>query len=88
VERPQRSEDERPCGGRAPSEDCSSKAVDFILTLGVVSSPNSVSANTLTGLSAEIGHLRTALEAVADRVRQHEERLRHIEARQPRRKAN
>lgn len=45
MERPQRSEDERPCGGRAPSEDCSSKAVDFILTLGVVSSPNSVSAN-------------------------------------------
>ncbi len=43
---------------------------------------------TLTGLSAEIGHLRTALEAVADRVRHHEERLRRIEARQPRRKAN
>lgn len=43
---------------------------------------------TLTGLSAEIGHLRTALEAIADRVRQHEERLRRIEARQPRRKAN
>ena len=43
---------------------------------------------TLTGLSAEIGHLRTALEAIADRVRQHEERLRHIEARQPRRKVN
>ena len=43
---------------------------------------------TLTGLIAEIGHLRTALEAIADRVRQHEERLRHIEARQPRRKVN
>ncbi|HXH58406.1 hypothetical protein [Iamia sp.] len=43
---------------------------------------------TLTGLSAEIGHLRTALEAVADRVRHHEERLRRIESRQPRRKAN
>jgi len=43
---------------------------------------------TLTGLSAEISHLRTALEAVAERVRQHEERLRRLEARQPHRKAN
>ena len=43
---------------------------------------------TLSGLSAEIGHLRTAIEAVADRVRHHEERLRRIEAHQPRRKAN
>lgn len=42
---------------------------------------------TLTGLSAEIGHLRNSLEAVADRVRQQEERLRRLE-RQPRRKAN
>lgn len=36
---------------------------------------------TLTGLSAEIGHLRTAVEAVADRVRQHEERIRRLEPR-------
>jgi hypothetical protein len=43
---------------------------------------------TLSGLSAEISHLRTALEAVADRVRHQEERLRHLESRQPRRKAN
>lgn len=43
---------------------------------------------TLTGLNAEIGHLRTALEAVADRVRHHEERLRRLETRQPHRKAN
>ena len=42
---------------------------------------------TLTGLGAEIAHLRTALEAVADRVRQHEERLRRLEAPR-RRKAN
>jgi hypothetical protein len=42
---------------------------------------------TLTGLGAEVAHLRTALEAVADRVRRHEERLRRLEAR-PRRKAN
>ena len=42
---------------------------------------------TLTGLAAEISHLRTALEAIADRVRQHEEQLRRIEA-HPRRKAN
>ena len=34
---------------------------------------------TLTGLTAEIGHLRTAVEAVADRVRQHEERIRRLE---------
>jgi len=34
---------------------------------------------TLTALTTEIVHLRTALEAVADRVRQHEERLRRIE---------
>lgn len=42
--------------------------------------------HTLTGLSAEISHLRTSLEAIADRVRQQEERLRRLE-RQPRRKA-
>lgn len=44
--------------------------------------------HTLTGLAAEIAHLRTGLEAVADRVRHHEERLRRLEGRQPRRKAN
>ena len=43
---------------------------------------------TLTGLAAEIGHLRTGIEAIADRVRQQEERLRRLETRQPRRKAN
>lgn len=36
---------------------------------------------TLTGLAAEIGHLRTAVEAVADHVRQHEERIRRLEPR-------
>ena len=36
-------------------------------------------ARTLSGLAAEIGHLRTALEAVAGNVRQHEERLRRLE---------
>ena len=35
---------------------------------------------TLTGLTTEIGHLRTSLEALADRVRQQEERLRRLEA--------
>lgn len=40
-----------------------------------------VDTRTLTGLSAEIGHLRTALEAVAGRVRRHEERLRQLEHR-------
>ncbi|MCC6438134.1 MAG: hypothetical protein IT196_24140 [Acidimicrobiales bacterium] len=43
---------------------------------------------TLTGIAAEIAHLRVGLEAIADRVRRHEERLRRIEGRQPRRKAN
>jgi Family of unknown function (DUF6262) len=42
---------------------------------------------TLTGLTAEIGHLRTAVEVLADRVRHHEERLRRLEAPR-RRKAN
>lgn len=34
---------------------------------------------TLTGLNSDIMHLRLGIEAVADRVRQHEERLRHLE---------
>lgn len=38
-------------------------------------------ARTLSGLSAEIVHLRTALDAVAARVRSHEERLRRLEGR-------
>ena len=36
-------------------------------------------ARTLSGLAAEIGHLRTALEAVVGSVRQHEERLPRME---------
>ncbi len=43
---------------------------------------------TLTGLAAEIGHLRTGLEAIADRIRQQEERLRRLEIQKPHRKAN
>ena len=43
--------------------------------------------HTLTGLAAEIAHLRTGLQALADRVRNQEERIRHLEGRQPRRKA-
>jgi hypothetical protein len=35
---------------------------------------------TLTILTTEIAHLRTALEALGDRVRQQEERLRRLEA--------
>jgi hypothetical protein len=35
---------------------------------------------SLTTLTTEIAHLRTGLEALADRVRQQEERLRHLEA--------
>lgn len=45
--------------------------------------------NTLTGLAAEIAHLRTGIEALADRVRDQEERLRHLERRSTtRRRAN
>jgi uncharacterized coiled-coil protein SlyX len=36
-------------------------------------------AGTLGGLSSEIAHLRTALEAIADKVRRQEERLRRLE---------
>ena len=42
---------------------------------------------TLTGLTVEIGHLRTAVEALADRVRHQEERIRRLEP-PSRRKAN
>lgn len=38
-------------------------------------------AGTLGGLSSEIAHLRTALEAIADKVRRQEERLRRLERR-------
>jgi len=38
-------------------------------------------ARTLTGLAHELAHLRTALEAVADNVRRHEEALRRLERR-------
>jgi hypothetical protein len=40
-----------------------------------------IDTRTLTGLHTEIAHLRTALEAIAHRVRDHEERLRHLERR-------
>jgi hypothetical protein len=35
-------------------------------------------SGTLTGLTDEIATLRTALEAIADRVRHHEEQLRRL----------
>ena len=35
-------------------------------------------AHTLSGLSAEIAHLRTALDAIATTVRRHEEELRRL----------
>jgi Phage integrase family/Family of unknown function (DUF6262) len=38
-------------------------------------------ARTLSGLAHEIAHLRTALEAVAENVRRHEERLRRLKRR-------
>jgi hypothetical protein len=40
-----------------------------------------VDTRTLSGLSTEIGHLRTALETIAERVRGHEERIRQLEHR-------
>jgi hypothetical protein len=42
---------------------------------------------TLTGLTAEVAHLRTALEAVSERVRNQEEPINRLE-RPPRRKAS
>jgi len=33
---------------------------------------------SLTGIVAEVGHLRTAVEALAERVRHHEEQLRRL----------
>ena len=44
--------------------------------------------HSLTGLATQIAHLRTGLEALADRVRNQEERLRHLEGRQARREAS
>jgi hypothetical protein len=38
------------------------------------------SSGTLTGLTDEIATLRTAVEAIADRVRKHEEQLRRLTA--------
>ena len=43
---------------------------------------------TLTGITTEIAHLRTAVEALADRVRHQEARLRRLEPPTPHRKAN
>jgi hypothetical protein len=43
---------------------------------------------TLSGLASEVGHLRTAVEALAERVRRHEEQLRRLGNSSPRRKAN
>ncbi|WP_219419806.1 DUF6262 family protein [Pseudonocardia nigra] len=37
-------------------------------------------SGTLTGLADEIATLRTAVEAIADRVRKHEEQLRRLAA--------
>ena len=42
---------------------------------------------TMSGLVSEIGHLRTAVEALAERVRRHEEQLRLLDL-PPRRKAS
>ena len=48
-----------------------------------------VDPRTLTGLTREVDHLRTALEVLADRVHHHEEQLRQLEnVSRPRRRAN
>jgi hypothetical protein len=39
---------------------------------------HAASANTLTGLAGDIAALRTAIEAIAARVRRHEEQLRQL----------
>jgi len=38
-------------------------------------------ARTLTGLTAEIAHLRTAVEAIADLAKRQDERIRRLERR-------
>lgn len=38
-------------------------------------------ARTLTGLATEIGHLRTAIEAIATTVKHHEEQIRRLNRR-------
>lgn len=44
---------------------------------------------TMTGLISEVGHLRTAVEALAERVRHQEEKLRKLERiRRPNRKSS
>ena len=40
-------------------------------------------ANTLTGMSIEIAHLRTALQEIAAKVRRHEEELRKLRPTRP-----
>jgi hypothetical protein len=40
-------------------------------------------AGTITGLAADIATLRTAVEAIASRVRRHEEQLRQIGKQRP-----
>jgi AcrR family transcriptional regulator len=40
-------------------------------------------AHTLSGLATEITHLRVALDALADKVRRHEEELRRLRRSQP-----
>jgi len=48
-----------------------------------------VDPRTLSGLTREVDHLRTAVELLADRVRHHEAQLRQFESvPRPRRKAN
>src|SRR6266516_1403246 len=39
---------------------------------------NAASAHTLTGLAIDIATLRTAIEAIAARVRRHEEQIRQL----------
>jgi hypothetical protein len=43
-------------------------------------------ARTISGLAAEVDGLRAGLEAVAAKVRRHDETLRRLSARQPRRR--
>jgi hypothetical protein len=44
----------------------------------VSSAPALNSTRTVSGLTDEIATLRTAVEAIADRVRKHEEQLRRL----------
>jgi hypothetical protein len=72
----------RSAGNRNSQADTSSGQISSTETRHGVSPPahraHGKEANTLSGLTTEIAHLRTALDAIATTVRRHEEELRRL----------